>query len=50
VENHYAIHVQGLQNIVVPGQGSSSTLLPAGIMLAYTAAFFGFAVWRFRLE
>jgi ABC-2 type transport system permease protein len=42
--------MDGLQNIVVRGQGMSSTLLPAGIVLAYTAAFFGLAVWRFRFE
>jgi ABC-2 type transport system permease protein len=42
--------MDGLQNIVVRGQDLSSTLLPAGIVLAYTAAFFGLAVWRFRFE
>jgi ABC-2 type transport system permease protein len=42
--------MDGLQNIMVRGQGLSSALLPAGIVLAYTAAFFGLAVWRFRFE
>jgi ABC-2 type transport system permease protein len=42
--------MDGLQNIVVRGQGLASILLPAGILLAYTAAFFGLAVWRFRFE
>jgi ABC-2 type transport system permease protein len=42
--------MQGLQNIVVRGQGLSSTLLPAGVLLAYSAAFFGLAVWRFKFE
>jgi len=42
--------MDGLQNIVVRGQDFGSTLLPAGIVLAYTAAFFGVAVWRFRFE
>ena len=42
--------MDGLQNIVVRGQGLASVLLPAGILLAYTAAFFGLAVWQFRFE
>jgi len=42
--------MEGLQNIVVRGQGFNSALLPAGIVLAYAAAFFGIAVWRFRFE
>jgi ABC-2 type transport system permease protein len=40
----------GLQNIAVRGQDLNSTLLPAGVLLAYTAAFFGLAVWRVRFE
>ena len=48
--NHHAIQVHGWQNIVVRGLGLGSVLLPAGILLAYTAAFFGLAVWRFRFE
>lgn len=42
--------MDGLQNIVVRGMGIGSTLLPAGLLLAYTAVFFGLAVWRFRFE
>jgi ABC-2 type transport system permease protein len=42
--------MDGLQNIVVRGQGLGSVLLPAGMLLAYAAAFFGLAVWRFRFE
>jgi ABC-2 type transport system permease protein len=42
--------MNGLQNIVVRGQGLNSALLPAGILLAYALAFFGLAVWRFRFE
>ncbi|MBK9710149.1 MAG: ABC transporter permease [Kouleothrix sp.] len=40
----------GFQNIVVRGQGDSSALVPAGVLLAYAAAFFGVAAWRFRAE
>ncbi|MGE5138697.1 MAG: ABC transporter permease, partial [Rudaea sp.] len=42
--------MDGFQNIVVRGLGLTSTLLPAGILLAYAAAFFVLAVWRFRYE
>jgi ABC-2 type transport system permease protein len=42
--------MDGLQNIAVRGLGLGSVLLPAGILLAYTAAFMGLAVWRFRFE
>jgi ABC-2 type transport system permease protein len=42
--------MDGFQNIVLRGLGLSSVLLPAGILLAYTVAFFGLAVWRFRFE
>jgi ABC-2 type transport system permease protein len=42
--------MDGLQNIVVRGQGLGSVWMPAGILLAYAAAFFGLAVWRFRFE
>lgn len=38
----------GLQNIVIRGQGLSSALVPAGVMIAYAVGFFGLAVWRFR--
>jgi hypothetical protein len=42
--------MDGFQNIVVRGQELNSVLLPAGLLLAYTAAFFGLAVWRFRFD
>jgi ABC-2 type transport system permease protein len=42
--------MDGLQNVVVRGLGLRSVLLPAGVLLAYAAAFFGLAVWRFRFE
>lgn len=40
----------GFQNIVIRGLGSESALLPAGIMLAFSAVFFLLAVWRLRKE
>ncbi|MDX1689289.1 MAG: ABC transporter permease [Candidatus Promineifilaceae bacterium] len=42
--------MDGFQNIVLRGLGFSSVLLPAGVLLVYTLAFFGLAVWRFRYE
>lgn len=42
--------MDGFQNVVVRGLSIESVLLPAGILLAYAAAFFGLAVWRFRFE
>lgn len=42
--------MDGFQNIVLRGQGLTSTLLPAGILLGYAVAFFGLAIWRFRFE
>lgn len=42
--------IDGFQNIIVRRLGFESVLLPAGIVLAYAAAFFGIAVWRFRTE
>lgn len=42
--------MDGFQNIILRGLGLSSVLLPVGILLAYAAAFFGLAVWRFRFE
>jgi ABC-2 type transport system permease protein len=40
----------GFQNIVVRGLDFNSILLPAVILFAYAAAFFGLAVWRFKFE
>jgi ABC-2 type transport system permease protein len=42
--------MEGLQNIVVRGQGLAAVLLPAGVLFGYAAIFFGLAVWRFRFE
>jgi ABC-2 type transport system permease protein len=42
--------MDGYQNILVRGLGLGSVWLPVGILLAYAAAFFALAVWRFRLE
>jgi ABC-2 type transport system permease protein len=40
----------GFQNILIRGLNFNSALVPAGVMLAYAAAFFGLAVWRFKVE
>jgi ABC-2 type transport system permease protein len=40
----------GFQNIALRGLGVESTLLPAGVILAWAAAFFAIATWRFRFE
>ncbi len=40
--------MDGFQNIVLRGQGLASTLLPAGVLIAFAAIFFGLAVWRFK--
>jgi ABC-2 type transport system permease protein len=42
--------MEGFQNLVLRGLGLTAALLPAGLLLAYAAAFFGLAVWRFRFE
>ena len=42
--------MDGFQNILIRGLGFQSVLMPVGILLAYAAAFFGFAIWRFRFE
>ncbi len=42
--------MDGFQNIIVRGLGFDSVLLPAGLLLAYTLAFFGLAIWRFKFE
>lgn len=38
----------GLQNLLIRGLDSVSTLLPTGVLLAYALGFFLLAVWRFR--
>ncbi len=42
--------MDGFQNILMRGLGVGSVLMPLGILLAYAAAFFGLAIWRFRFE
>jgi ABC-2 type transport system permease protein len=42
--------MDGFQNILIRGLGFQSVLLPVGVLLAYTLAFFGLAIWRFRFE
>ena len=42
--------MDGFQNLLMRGLGFRSVLLPAGMLLAYTAAFFGLAVWQFEFE
>lgn len=38
----------GFQNILIRGQGLSSTILPCGILLGYAVVFCILAVWRLR--
>ena len=42
--------MDGFQNILLRGLGFQSVLMPVGILLSYTLAFFGLAIWRFRFE
>jgi ABC-2 type transport system permease protein len=42
--------MDGFQNILIRGLEFQSVLVPAGILLLYTIAFFGLAIWRFRSE
>jgi ABC-2 type transport system permease protein len=42
--------MDGFQNIVLRGLGFNSVLLPVGLLLVYTLAFFGLALWRFKFE
>jgi ABC-2 type transport system permease protein len=42
--------MQGYQNILIRGLGLTSSLLPACILLSFTAGFFGLAVWRFAKQ
>lgn len=38
----------GLQNLLIRGLDTASTLLPSGILLTYALGFFLLAVWRFK--
>lgn len=40
----------GFQNILIRGLSLASVWLSLGVLLAYAAAFFGLAVWRFKFE
>jgi len=42
--------IDGLQSISLRGLGLEAVLLPAGILLAYSAVVFWLAVWRFKFE
>jgi ABC-2 type transport system permease protein len=42
--------IEGLQNIILRSQGLNSVLLPAGMLLAFTALAYGLAIWRFKFE
>src|SRR5262249_42404044 len=42
--------IDGFQNILVRSMGFSSVLLPAGVLMIYTAVCFALAAWRFRYE
>lgn len=42
--------MDGFQNILMRGLGFQSVLMPAGILFGYALAFFGLAIWRFRIE
>lgn len=42
--------IEGFQNIIMRGLGIKSVLMPVGIILAYTLAFFGISIWRFKFE
>lgn len=40
--------MDGFQNILIRGQGFSSVLLPAAVVLGYALLFFAIAAWRMR--
>ncbi len=40
--------MDAFQNVLLRGQGTTSVLLPAAVILGYTLAFFGIAVWKFK--
>jgi ABC-2 type transport system permease protein len=42
--------MDGFQNILMRGLGFQSVLMPAGILFGYALAFFGLAIWRFRID
>jgi ABC-2 type transport system permease protein len=40
--------MNGMQNILIRGQGLESVWVPVGVLLLYAVGFFALAVWRFR--
>lgn len=42
--------MEGFQNIILRGQGFDSILMPAAVLLGFTAAFLAIAIWRFKFE
>lgn len=42
--------MDGFQDIILRGLGLESVLLAAGVLVAYSLLFVGFAVWRFRFD
>jgi ABC-2 type transport system permease protein len=40
--------MDGFKNIIVRGQGVTSTLLPTGVLLLFAAVLFGLSVWQFN--
>jgi ABC-2 type transport system permease protein len=42
--------MDAFQNIILRGLGLSSIFLPVAVILAYAAAFFAIAIWRFKFE
>lgn len=42
--------IDGFQDLVMRGLSFKDILMPVGVVLAYAAAFFGIAIWRFRFE
>lgn len=42
--------IEGFKNILIRGQGLTSALQPAAIMLGFAGLFFALAVWRFQVE
>jgi ABC-2 type transport system permease protein len=42
--------IDGFQNIILRGLGINSVLFPAGLLLAYSLAFFLIAIWHFKFE
>jgi ABC-2 type transport system permease protein len=42
--------MQGLNNLVLHGQGLAGVLPQAGVLLGFATVFFAVGVWRFRYE